>query len=75
VAKRREAPGRGISLPELQEAGWPGERILQQAASNRIYVAVNQMRKMGLKDCLKHGADGYFLDPGLSVQHTAVEPV
>jgi predicted ATPase len=75
VAKRREAPGRGIALPELQEAGWPGERILQQAASNRIYVAVNQMRKMGLKDCLKHGADGYFLDPGLSVQHTAVEPV
>ncbi|APR87631.1 Signal transduction response regulator [Minicystis rosea] len=75
VARRRDAPGRGVSLLDLQEAGWPGERMLPQAASNRIYVAMNQLRKLGLKDCLRHGGEGYFLDPSLPVHHTAVEPL
>ncbi|MFT3765512.1 MAG: tetratricopeptide repeat protein [Minicystis sp.] len=75
VARRRDSPGRGVSLTELQEAGWPGERMLPQAASNRIYVAINQLRKLGLKDCLRHSAEGYFLDPTLPVHHSAVEPV
>ena len=73
--RRRDAPGRGVSLAELQEAGWPGERILPQAASNRIYVAVNQLRKLGLKDWLQRNGEGYFLDPALAVHRTGVEPV
>jgi hypothetical protein len=75
VAQQREAPGRGASLADLQEAGWPGERILPQAASNRIYVAMNQLRKMGLKEWLRRSGEGYFLDPALRVYHTAIEPV
>ena len=75
VERRREAPGRGVSLSDLQEAGWPGERILPQAASNRIYVAVNQLRKLGLKDWLRRSGEGYFLEPALLVHHSAIEPV
>lgn len=75
VERHREAPGRGASLGDLQEAGWPGERILPQAASNRIYVAVNQLRKLGLKDWLKRGGEGYFLEPALLVHYTTIEPV
>jgi hypothetical protein len=75
VDQQREAPGRGLSLVELQEAGWPGERILPQAASNRIYVAMNQLRKLGLKDWLKKSAEGYLIDPALPVHYTSVEPV
>ena len=75
VVRQREAPGRGATLLDLQEAGWPGERILPQAASNRIYVAVNQLRKLGLKDWLRRSGEGYFLEPSLRVHHSALEPV
>ena len=74
VQGRRDAPGRGVSLDALREAGWPGERMLPQAAQNRIYVAVNQLRKLGLKDLLHRGSEGYFLDPALPVHYTGVEP-
>ncbi len=75
VDRQREAAGRGITLRDLQEAGWPGERILPDAASNRIYVAMNQLRKLGLKDWLRRSGEGYFLDPALRVYHTTIEPV
>jgi len=73
--RRREAPGRGLSLPELREAGWPGERMLPEAASNRIYVAMTQLRKLGLKGWLKRSEEGYFLDPALPVAEVSGEPL
>jgi predicted ATPase len=75
VERQRAEPGRGIAMLELQEAGWPGERILPAAAANRIYVALNQLRKIGLKDWLKRNAEGYYLDPALPVHHTSIEPI
>lgn len=74
VEHQREAPGRGLSLGELQEIGWPGERILPEAASNRIYVTMNQLRKLGLKEWLTRGEGGYLLDPALPVHYVAIEP-
>lgn len=74
VEQQRLAPGRGVSLAELQEAGWPGERILPEAASNRIYVAFNQMRKIGFKPWLKKDGDGYSLDPSLPVHYVTFDP-
>ncbi|WP_437956088.1 tetratricopeptide repeat protein [Sorangium sp. So ce119] len=72
--QQRRAPGRGLSLAALQEAGWPGERILPGAAANRIYVAMNQLRKLGLKPWLRRDGEGYSLDPALPVHHVAIEP-
>lgn len=74
VEQQRTTPGRGLSLAELQEAGWPGERILPEAASNRIYVAFNQMRKIGFKPWLKKDGDGYSLDPSLPVHYVTFDP-
>src|SRR6185436_8902392 len=74
VDHQREAPGRGLSLPELREAGWPGERMLPDAASNRVYVAMTQLRKLGLKGWLKRNEEGYFLDPALPVDHMSDAP-
>jgi predicted ATPase len=74
VEQQRTAPGRGLSLAELQEAGWPGERILPDAAANRIYVAFNQMRKIGFKAWLKKDGDGYSLDPSLPVHYVTFDP-
>ena len=52
------------------------KRILPAAASNRIYVVVNQLRKLGLKDRLRKGGDGYFLDPAdqFVVSHFVLDP-
>lgn len=72
--QQRCAPGRGLSLAALKEAGWPGERILPEAAANRIYVAMNQLRKLGMKPWLRRDAEGYSLDPALPVHYVAVEP-
>ncbi|AGP40209.1 ATP-binding protein [Sorangium cellulosum] len=72
--QQRCAPGRGLSLAALKEAGWPGERILPEAAANRIYVAMNQLRKLGMKPWLRRDAEGYSLDPALPVHYAAVEP-
>ncbi|WP_433929114.1 tetratricopeptide repeat protein [Sorangium cellulosum] len=72
--QQRRAPGRGLSMAALQEAGWPGERILPGAAANRIYVAMNQLRKLGLKPWLRRDGEGYSLDPALPVHHVAIEP-
>jgi predicted ATPase/Tfp pilus assembly protein PilF len=74
VDRHEKAPGRGASLDDLARAGWPGERILPRAASNRIYVAMNQLRKLGLRDFLAKDADGYFLAPALMVRRASDGP-
>lgn len=75
ITQAREAPGRGVPATELQEVGWPGERILPDAALNRIYVTMNQLRKLGLKPHLTKNTEGYALDPALVVRFVAVDPM
>jgi len=74
IEHQREAPGRGLSLDDLRHAGWPGERMLPDAAANRVYVIMSQLRKLGFKPWLKRTHEGYFLDPALSIQRVAGEP-
>lgn len=62
---RHEAPGRGLSLAELREAGWPGEAMGEQAAENRVQVALAQLRKGGLKRWLLKTDDGWLIDPAV----------
>jgi predicted ATPase/Tfp pilus assembly protein PilF len=62
-------PGIAMSTDALVEAGWPGESMVADAGINRVHVALNQLRKMGLKECLSRNADGYLLEPALDVQH------
>ena len=57
------APSRPVPAGELVAAGWPNERIVAQAATNRIHNAVAQLRRMGLRGMLVTRSDGYFLDP------------
>lgn len=58
---------RGIALdePTLGEALWPGERMLEDARSNRIQNAVSLLRKAGLKDHLERVGEAYRIDPKL----------
>jgi predicted Ser/Thr protein kinase len=58
-----EAPGRALSRAELFEAGWPGEQIDPRSEANRVYVAVAELRKLGLKGALESDGEGYLLTP------------
>jgi hypothetical protein len=65
--RRREAPGEPISTDEIVSAGWPGERMLVEAALNRAYVALSALRRLGLRDVLRTGGGGYWLDPAIAL--------
>jgi hypothetical protein len=51
-----------LSTAELVLRGWPGEKIRPDAAANRLYVTLNQLRKLGLRDWIVREAGGYVLD-------------
>lgn len=62
VARHRNA-GPPLTVAELLEAGWPGERPIAQAGANRVHVEMNRLRNMGLRDILECPGDGYRLAP------------
>ncbi|MFO0626425.1 MAG: hypothetical protein U0325_12500 [Polyangiales bacterium] len=57
-----------LSMWELVEAGWPGERIRAESAANRAYVTVNRMRAAGLAGWIERVDAGYRLAPSLQVK-------
>jgi hypothetical protein len=64
-----DAHQRGVALPvaALLAAGWPGERMTPAVARNRLHVALNALRDLGLRAHLRRDEDGYALAPALSV--------
>ena len=74
VAEHRARPGEGVSIEALREAGWPGEKIGRAAARNRIYVALSQLRKLGLQSLLRRADDGYSLDPKVPIHVVTLDP-
>ena len=46
----------------LISAGWPGERIVADAARNRLYVALHALRAAGFRPFLVTRRDGYLLE-------------
>lgn len=64
LARRRDtAPGRGLSVDKLLDAGWPEAKVTEDAGKSRVYTAIRNLRSKGLEDILLTGHDGYFLDP------------
>ena len=70
VEHHRDARGAAVSLDELIDAGWPGEKMVGDTGSSRAYVALSKLRKMGLRDLLKTRDDGYLLDPEAVIEMT-----
>lgn len=67
LRRHRMSPGTPVNASELVAAGWPGERLLPCAATNRLYVALATLRSLGLRGCLRRGRGGWLLDPELRV--------
>jgi predicted ATPase/Tfp pilus assembly protein PilF len=68
VSQHREAPGEGLTLDALRDAGWPGERAMRASAANRVHVALTELRRRGLKPCLLRRQERYLLDPAVQVR-------
>lgn len=66
-----ESPGEAITLDGLVAIGWPGERVLAEAAASRVYTAVALLRRMGLRKVLMRRDDGYLLDPTIELVRDA----
>jgi hypothetical protein len=62
---RRSRAGAPVTIEELLRAGWPGEQPLAEAASNRVWVTISTLRKLGLGDALQRWDGGYRLDPAV----------
>lgn len=53
--------GRSLTASEVQEAGWPGERLLPHSATARVYMAIRRLRALGLEPVLRTTDAGYHL--------------
>jgi tetratricopeptide (TPR) repeat protein len=68
LSAHRERPGQPLTIAQLAETVWPGEKMLQVAAKNRVHVAVSSLRKLGLAALLLHRDRGYLLDPSARIR-------
>lgn len=57
-----------LSAAQVQEAGWPGEKMFPESAAARVYMAIRRLRELGLESVLLTRDDGYVLSPQLEVR-------
>ncbi len=55
-----ESPGEALSVETLFAVGWPGERAHPEAAQSRVYNAIAELRRSGLRELLVRRDDGYL---------------
>jgi hypothetical protein len=68
LVARHQRRAAALSVQELLEVGWPGERPIAPAGANRVYVELNRLRRVGLRDLLERTPKGYRLAPDTVVQ-------
>jgi tetratricopeptide (TPR) repeat protein len=67
LGEHQRAPGAPLSLDDLFAAGWPDQRAVREAMTNRVNVALNKLRTLGLRDVVLSRDGGWLLDPGVNV--------
>lgn len=60
-------PAKALSVDELFQIGWPGERIPYESQVRRVYTAIWTLRTLGLDGVLLTRDEGYLLDPKRAV--------
>jgi predicted ATPase/tRNA A-37 threonylcarbamoyl transferase component Bud32 len=63
VRARLDTPGRILSVEQVLEAGWPGERVMRRAAEARVYNIINMLRSAGMREVVLSRDGGYVMDP------------
>ncbi|MER2567001.1 MAG: AAA family ATPase [Myxococcaceae bacterium] len=67
VETRLHSAGRPLSASDVQEAGWPGEKMFPESAAARVYMAIRRLRELGLGVALRTVDEGYLLDTNVDV--------
>ncbi len=62
---RSERPGAGIGVRELFAEAWPGVIATSESSAHRVYVAIAELRRMGLAEILVAREEGYLFDPAV----------
>ncbi|MFN3202896.1 MAG: ATP-binding protein [Bradymonadia bacterium] len=65
LARARRRAASGLTREEILDAGWPGEKMLPEAGTNRMHVALSTLRKMGLKGVVGKHEGVYRLEPSV----------
>jgi predicted ATPase len=68
VRERVDRPGVALRQDALLAAGWPGERVMAEAGSKRVRVAVSTLRTLGLEGVLVTRDDGYLIEAWVGVR-------
>lgn len=68
LARDRIGARVGLAADDLIALAWPGERILPDAASTRLRVALTRLRGMGVGDLLESGSGRYRLSLAVPVK-------
>ena len=68
---RLRSPSQPVAPDALIEAGWPGQTVSPRSAQNRLHVAINALRKLGLRRLIVTHDDGYLLTPSVRVRWVA----
>lgn len=66
--KQLETPGMAVATSEIVASAWQGERLPARVGASRVYAAVNELRKMGLRDALQNEDGGYSLSVLLRIE-------
>ncbi len=65
---RVEMPGTSLDADALIAIGWSDEKMSRESAVNRLYVAINALRKSGLGKAIEHDSSGYRISLSLHVE-------
>jgi hypothetical protein len=74
VRARVEDPGTALDKDTLIGIGWPGQRVRRDSATSRLYVAIGDLRSLGLEPVLQTHLGGYRLDPEVSISSVGAGP-
>jgi predicted ATPase len=64
---RLEEPTRPVSVQQLVDAAWPGQKFIADSGANRVYVAIASLRSLGLGEILQTRTGGYLFDPHVPI--------
>lgn len=68
LAENVHAPKRrALSVSDLLAAGWPDEKMLHEAGTARVYMAIRRLRTLGLEPILRTSDEGYAFDESVRV--------
>jgi predicted ATPase len=68
LVEARRGREEALTVDALFSAGWPGEKALEAARKNRVYVALSTLRKLGLTRWLVKREDGYRFEDELELE-------